>query len=122
VGGHSRLYLRLVPFPGSESFPREMLIRQQSVYRFTPQDVELTVEMQLDILNEPLNQLAMTVDPALRVVQVTHAGRPALDRARVGPAPRAVAGDARAADRSGPSDPPAGAGAHRVGSDVASCR
>jgi hypothetical protein len=52
-----------------------MLIRQQSQYRFTPHDVELTVDLQLDILNEPLNQLALTADPALRVVQVTHAGR-----------------------------------------------
>ena len=75
VGGHSRLYLRLAPFPGSESSQREMLIRQQSVYRFTPQDVQLTLEMQLDILNEPLNQLAMTADPALRLIQVTHTGR-----------------------------------------------
>jgi hypothetical protein len=76
VGGHSRLYLRLVRFPDSGPSPRKMEIRQQSQYRFTPHDMDLTIDLHLDILNEPLPQLALAVDPALRVVQVTHAGQP----------------------------------------------
>jgi hypothetical protein len=76
VGGQARLYVRIVPMEDQESTTRAMLVRQETVYRFTPQDVDLAVDLRLDVFDEPLSQLTLAVDPALRVVQVTHGSRP----------------------------------------------
>ncbi|MCL4207150.1 MAG: hypothetical protein KJ000_32110 [Pirellulaceae bacterium] len=76
VGDQARLYLRIVPVEEAGSTAREMLVRQESIYRFTPQDADLTVDLRLDVFDEPLSQLALTADPALSVVEATCGGRP----------------------------------------------
>lgn len=75
VGSQSRVYLRLVPYPGEERASGEWLVRQQTTCRLSPQDVEVEAELHLDIIDQPLSQLAITVDPGLRVIDISLAGQ-----------------------------------------------
>jgi hypothetical protein len=75
MGSQSRVYLRLVPYPASEQSAHQWLVRQQTICRFSPQDIEVEAEVHLDIVDHPLSQLTVIADPALQVVDITLAGQ-----------------------------------------------
>ncbi len=75
VGSQSRVYLRLVPYPAEERPTRQWLVRQQTICRFSPQDVEVEAEVHLDVVDHPLSQLTIFVDSALHVVDISLAGQ-----------------------------------------------
>ncbi|TVS11096.1 MAG: hypothetical protein EA424_24255 [Planctomycetaceae bacterium] len=75
MGSQSRVYLRLVPYPDEDPAPREWLVRQQTTFRFSPQDVEVEADVHLDIVDHPLSQLTIGADPVLQVVDITLAGQ-----------------------------------------------
>jgi len=76
VGGQTTTLLRIVPFQEGQVSSREVLVRQHATHRLTPRDAESTFTLRLDVLNEPLGQLPLTLDPPMRLVDVTCEGRP----------------------------------------------
>ncbi len=67
LGGPTQVRLRLRP--EGEAHPQRLaLLRQASTYDFSPRGVEVTTQLTLDALHEPLRSLSVRLDPSLRLV------------------------------------------------------
>ncbi len=68
LGGHRQLHLRVV----AENLARQRrpltLLRQAVTYRFSTRGVNLVAQLTLDVHGEPLERIALDLDPNLRLV------------------------------------------------------
>lgn len=68
LGGHHHVDLRLVPEESTRERRPLTLFRQTTAYEFTPRGVNVVVQLRLDVHGEPLQRIAVDVDPGLRLV------------------------------------------------------
>ncbi len=72
LGGHHRASLRVVPAADTNEATRLPHLRQSLTYDVSPLGVTLSASLQLDVLNEPVRQLALVTDADLRLVRVVY--------------------------------------------------
>ena len=68
LGGHSRFRLQLAPTGTVERRPRVVLARQSTTYEFSLRGLEASIQLKLEAHNEPLSEIALTIDPPLQLV------------------------------------------------------
>lgn len=68
LGGHHHVDLRLVPEESTRERRPLTLFRQTTAYEFTPRGVNVVVQLKLDVHGEPLQRIAVDIDPGLRLV------------------------------------------------------
>ncbi len=68
LGGHNRLSLRIIS-EGTGFARRPLtLLRQSLTYGFSPRGINVEAQLKLDIHGEPLQRIAVDLDPSLRLV------------------------------------------------------
>lgn len=70
LGGRTRTTLSIVTKELLEQRQRYVLLRQAVVYDLTAEALEASFDLNLDIYHEPLRQLTLEMDPALRITSV----------------------------------------------------
>lgn len=68
LGGHHHVDLRLVPEDSSRERRPLTLFRQTTAYELTPRGVNVVVQLKLDVHGEPVQRIAIDIDPGLRLV------------------------------------------------------
>jgi|GEM_PF-2402672 len=69
LGGHSRVQLRVVQADRQTSRSPAPLVRQNVVYHLDPQGLSLSVELRLDAVFAPLEQIEMKLAPGLQITE-----------------------------------------------------
>ena len=67
-GGYSHVELRLIAAAATGPTVEPMLLRQSLVYDFSLRGVDLSAQVQLDVPEQPLRQIALDLDPELQFV------------------------------------------------------
>jgi hypothetical protein len=67
AGGSKRVVLRMTDAAMRERRPLTLL-RQSQVYEFSPRGVNVEAQLKFDIHGEPIQQMAVNLDPSLRLV------------------------------------------------------
>jgi hypothetical protein len=70
LGGHHRISLRVVPAEDANYLARLPHLRQSLTYDFSTLGVKLYARLRLDVINEPIRQLALITDADLRLIKV----------------------------------------------------
>lgn len=73
LGGNNSTLLRIVPSDGEEEVQRLVFLREQTTYRPSQTGVEVLVDLRLDVQNESLTQLTVTLDEALQLLAASYA-------------------------------------------------
>jgi hypothetical protein len=68
LGGAGRVGLRIVPASSAETRRRLTLLRQSNTYELSPQALQLSAQWTLDVHDEPLGRLQLSLEPELRLV------------------------------------------------------
>lgn len=72
LGGHNRLNLRVVPEESARERRPLTLLRQSLTYNFSSRGINVAAQLKLDIHGEPLQRIALDLDPALRLVRARY--------------------------------------------------
>ena len=68
LGAHSRVNLRVAAEGTAPDRRRLTLLRQATTYEFSPRGVNVVTQLKLDLHGEPLERIAVKLDPTLRPV------------------------------------------------------
>ncbi len=66
--GDSSGSLYISPEDATQEMQQLVLLRQHATYRFSTEGIDVSVDLHLDIHNEPLDQLSISLDPTLQLV------------------------------------------------------
>ena len=72
LGGHNRLNLRIVPEESARERRPLTLLRQSLTYNFSSRGINVAAQLKLDIHGEPLQRIAVDLDPTLRLVRARY--------------------------------------------------
>jgi hypothetical protein len=75
-GGRTRIPLSIVADSALKRREQFVLLRQATTYHLAPQALETNVALHLSVYHEPLRQLTLQLDPALRITSVTAGDAP----------------------------------------------
>lgn len=67
--------LRLLPIGTEVERERVVLLRQLSDYRVSTSGVELSLRLNIDVFNEPLEQLAVSLSQSLKLLDIQYGGK-----------------------------------------------
>jgi len=75
LGPHHRVRLRLVPAEAKPR-PRQARLAESSVYDLSQHGLDLAVQWKLEVLHQPLGEVALRVDPELELASVRYGDVP----------------------------------------------
>ncbi len=73
LGGNNSTVLRIVPSDGREEVQRLVFLREQTTYQPSQTGVDVFVDLRLDVQNDSLTQLILTLDEALQLLGASYA-------------------------------------------------
>lgn len=76
LAGHSPVALQIAPLQPGRQSARLVYVRQHAMYDFSPQGLELTVDLKTDVFHEPLSQFPLEMSPGLRLIEARVDGQP----------------------------------------------
>jgi hypothetical protein len=75
LGGHNRFWV-LLSSPEEDRGLQRVALRQSHTYNLSSRELELTSQLSLDVPQEPLRQLEITLEPSLRLLAARHGETP----------------------------------------------
>lgn len=72
LGGHRRVNLRVVPENVARQRRPLTLLRQAISYKFSTRGINVLAQLKLDVHGEPLERIAVDLDPSLRLVAANY--------------------------------------------------
>ncbi len=89
LGGHNRVNLRVVPEDAVRERRPLTLLRQALTYELSTRGLSVVAQLKLDVHGEPLQQIAMDLDPSLRLVAARY-GELEIPWSATTPTPQAI--------------------------------
>jgi len=72
LGGHRRVNLKVIPENVARQRRPLTLLRQSISYKFSTRGVNVVAQLKLDVHGEPLERIAVDLDPSLRLVAASY--------------------------------------------------